>query len=232
MDVDDTGDSGDEYKPSTPSPKAPAKKDKGKQRARLTSEESDVPLAQMIASSSKTVMQPAQPRKRNYQNRRDALATGEIHETACEHCAKKGLQCEKEVGGGACVACSRGKIKCMHAAAKKVKAQRRRISIKVAKRAMPVEKKRVMKSRPYVEVSDEDSEPATFRHQQPAPPPAPTPPPAPAPASSLQERPAPTQMEHWSEEGKYLAELLIGRLTQLLRPPALCKEAARTQHGI
>ena len=120
-------------------------KGKGKETAVDTSEEetsSEVPLAKAIA----------QVRRQAY--RRSPRATGVLHETPCSPCAKKNIPCEKEVAGGACVSCYKGKKRCTHSGVKQERIRKRKVSATREK----VVKKRV-KSMAYVEVtSDSESD--------------------------------------------------------------------------
>jgi hypothetical protein len=186
MDVDDSDD-GSDYRPSAlaPSSEQSRKKDKGKQRA--------TPFPQPATTSPNV---PEQVREHRWKNRRHAEATGEIHETPCEHCDKRGVACEKEVGGGACVLCWKGKVKCKYSAVRNVRPRQRRTGVKRAKSEIPVEKRRAKKSTPYVNVtSDEDSEeiavpPSGATVPAPSGAPAPAPSGAPAPAPSRRAAPS------------------------------------------
>jgi hypothetical protein len=142
MDVDEPGSSSDDYRPS--SPPAVVKKER-----RKSLDSDDLPLE--IAAARKP--------RRDKKDRREAEPTGEIHETPCQHCAKKNVRCQKERAGGACVLCYRGKIKCSHSAVRKVSQHRRMDGSSVPA------KRRQKKSNKYVPVTDEESGKETRREK-------------------------------------------------------------------
>jgi hypothetical protein len=161
MDVDDARASDKDYTPSPPeTPQPVVKKKKGKQRKveKTPEDNSDVPLSNLVAASTKEKKYWRPPR-----------ATGENHEAPCEHCEKKEIPCQKEVGGGACVECCRGKVKCIHSTVKNTRPRkRRRVVVKVPVERMAVEKRRPKKSMPYVEVTDDENEDKTTGRPAPA----------------------------------------------------------------
>ena len=196
MDVDDSESS--DYKPSPPSPaKLPAKRGKGKKKVSSSAAEpamSRLPAkgkekapaaggeSNLPAPTEKTPVAgdervpPAKaPAKKSWENRRAPMPTGQNHETRCENCAKKDIDCQKEAGGGACVLCWTWKVKCMHSGAKKTRARQRKVP--VGRSEVRVE--RTKKSTKYVEVTDEES-PAPSPERPPAPLPLPAPRPLPA----------------------------------------------------
>jgi hypothetical protein len=73
----------------------------------------EVPIAKTIATSSKL----SPHRARTEKDRRDPRATGALHEIPCRACAKKGVACQKEVRGRACVTCYKWKKRCTHSGA-------------------------------------------------------------------------------------------------------------------
>jgi hypothetical protein len=110
MDVDD----------GAPRPKL----DKGKQKAVTDDEDSDTPVIVHKTRDNK---------------RRAAEGTGKMHETPCENCAKKEIQCEIEAGGGACVFCWKRKVKCLHAAKSRLRKEGKGqpIALTKVKKSMP-----------------------------------------------------------------------------------------------
>jgi hypothetical protein len=157
-------DSSSSYKPEasmSPLP-APRKKAKGKQKAITTADDSDdMPLLKLA---------PPKPVEKvsKSKDRRSPKPTGKTHTPACELCQKRGIACQEEVGGGSCVLCMKGKTRCDYALQKAT-----RPTIRHRKDSRPteatVQKRRVKKSMPYVEVSDEESQEVTVRPQVPAP---------------------------------------------------------------
>jgi hypothetical protein len=148
-------------------PKPPAKKDKGKQKARPSSDDEE-PLADLLSmqlekkapvtgdeenSGAKTVAR----KPFGWENRRKPTATGEYHDPPCDNCARRGLPCAKEEGGGACVLCWKGKIKCNYSTVKNTRPRQRqrRVYAKRTKVQVGVER-RVKKSSRYVDVATED----------------------------------------------------------------------------
>jgi hypothetical protein len=88
MDVDESGSSTEDYRPSSHSPAPIVKKERHKS---LSSD--DLPLEAGVArieASKKTRKDWLEPEP-----------TGEVHEPPCTHCAKKNIRCQKERAAGA-----------------------------------------------------------------------------------------------------------------------------------
>jgi hypothetical protein len=117
----------------------------------------EVPIAKTIATSSKL----SPHRARTEKDRRDPRATGALHEIPCRACAKKGVACQKEVRGGACVTCYKWKKRCTHSGAVREKRRKRKLKMEAALSDIVRQMKRPKKHIPYVEVTSDDSDDRT-----------------------------------------------------------------------
>ena len=74
---------------------------KGKKSAQSTNREDE--------SGTNPVKKVSEP---GWKHRRPAEATGQYHAVSCGNCIRRSIRCEIEGGGGVCVACYKGKVKC------------------------------------------------------------------------------------------------------------------------
>lgn len=97
---------------------------KGKQRARTPETDESDDSGNKVVSRSKQVIRPT-PR-----SKRVALRpSGELHDPPCPRCEYLRRICEKDFGGGACVACKRTKQRCGFAARRVKKGVKNKIEI-------------------------------------------------------------------------------------------------------
>ena len=89
--------------------------------------------------------------------RRQAEGTGTMHDPPCDCCERRGISCEKERGGGACVMCFRLKEKCNYSGKRQKDGKEKvvKVTVKMAKTKEP---RRVVKKRCEDDISDDEDE--------------------------------------------------------------------------